>query len=132
MSHFAKVDDHNIVTEVIVAEQEYVDSLEGRWIQTSYNTSGGIHYGPDGNPDNGTPLRKNFAGIGMVYDETIDGFISEKPYESWILNTETGRWEAPIPVPSDEGPGNVYFWNEDTQNWSVNTDPNVAPFSPVN
>ena len=130
MTHFAKVDDNNIVTEVIVAEQEHADSLEGRWIQTSFNTRGGVHYGPDGNPDGGTPIRKNFAGIGMTYDETIDGFVSQKPYESWTLDAATGYWEPPLAKPNDEGPGNVYIWNEGTQTWSAHTDTSVATFFP--
>ena len=130
MSHFAKIDDSNIVTEVIVAEQAHVDKLEGTWLQTSYNTRGGKHYGEDGNEDGGTPLRKNYAGIGMLYDETIDGFIQPQPYASWTLNSTSGYWDPPIPVPDDEGPGNVYIWNEDTQSWSAHTDTTKAPIFP--
>tara|TARA_Y100000310_G_scaffold309692_1_gene354073 strand:- start:115 stop:510 length:396 start_codon:yes stop_codon:yes gene_type:complete len=130
MSHFAKVDDNNIVTEVIVAEQEHADSLEGRWIQTSFNTRGGKHYDQDGNEDGGTPIRKNYAGIGMIYDETIDGFINEKPYASWTLNSTTGYWDPPIAVPGDEGPGKVYIWDEDNQSWTVHTDTTTAPIFP--
>jgi len=130
MTHFAEIDENNVVINVIVAEQEHADTLEGRWIQTSYNTSGGVHYGPDGNPDGGVALRCNFAGIGMVYDETIDGFTNVKPYASWTLNSTSGYWEPPIPVPDDEGPGNVYIWNEESQSWSAHSDTNKAPFFP--
>ena len=130
MSHFAQIDDNNVVIDVIVAEQAFVDSLEGTWLQTSYRTKGGVHYGDDGNPDGGVALRKNYAGIGMLYDETIDGFIQPKPYASWTLNSTSGYWESPIAVPDDEGPGNVYIWNEDAQSWSAHTDTTVAPIFP--
>ena len=130
MSHFAQIDENNIVINVIVAEQAHADKLEGTWIQTSYNTSGGVHYGDDGNPDGGVALRCNYAGIGMIYDETIDGFIREKPYASWTLNSTSGYWEPPIPVPDDEGPGNVYLWSEENQSWSAYTDTTKAPIFP--
>ena len=130
MSHFAQIDENNIVINVIVAEQAHADKLEGTWLQTSYNTSGGVHYGDDGNPDGGVALRCNYAGIGMLYDETIDGFIREKPYASWTLNSTSGYWEPPIPVPADEGPGNVYLWSEENQSWSAYTDTTKAPIFP--
>ena len=83
MSHFAKVVD-GVVTQVIVAEAEFfetfVDTSPGEWIQTSYNTRGGVHYGSDGQPDNGTPMRKNYAGIGYTYDEQRNAFIPSKPF----------------------------------------------------
>ena len=139
MSKFAKIDDNNIVTNVIVAEQDFIDSGKvgdpSRWIQTSYNTKGGIHYGPDGNPDGGVPLRKNYAGIGFTYSESRDAFIPLQPYAGWILNESTCLWESPVPVPDDEGPYIVedgkeqsanptvrykgYGWDENTQNWVV-------------
>ena len=78
------------------------------WKQTSYNTHGGVHN------NNGTPLRKNFAGIGMIYDEDRDAFIPKKPFNSWILNETTCLWEAPIAKPNDDG---IYTWNETIQNW---------------
>ena len=98
MSHFAKVVD-GVVTQVIVAEPEFfntfVDSSPGEWIQTSYNTFAGQH-------PNGTPLRKNFAGIGYTYDPVRDAFIPPKPSDSWVLNEETCQWEDP-----DGQPGTI-------------------------
>ena len=108
MAHYAKIDENNIVTEIIVADQEYVDTLEGTWIQTSYNTHNGEHV------LGGTPIRKNFAGVGSTYDAEKDAFIPQKGYASWILNEETCQWEAPTPYPSD---GNNYKWNEETTAW---------------
>ena len=114
MAHFAKVED-DIVTEVIVAEQEYIDTKEGTWIQTSYNTKAGKHCAPNSNTeDGGTPLRKNFAGIGWTYDSTRDAFISPKPYPSWTLNEDTGGWDAPVAIVDD---GKKYVWDESTTNW---------------
>ena len=112
MSHFAQIDGNNIVTQVIVIEQDVVDTgLFGdpnSWIQTSYNTSGGIHL------LGGTPLRKNYAGIGYTYDSTRDAFIPPKPFNSWTLNETTCLWEAPIPMPDD---GKMYSWDEETTSW---------------
>jgi len=117
MSHFAKVLDGK-VTQVIVADPEFfntfVDSSPGQWIQTSYNTRGNVHYGQDGQPDGGIPLRANYASIGDTYDVTNDVFYAPKPYASWILNTSSWLWEAPIPYPND---GKYYQWNEATQSW---------------
>ena len=111
MAHFAKVVDGK-VTQVIVAEPEFfdtfVDSTPGEWIQTSYNTRGGEH------TQGGTPLRKNYAGIGFTYDEQRDAFIPPKPYASWSLNEETCLWEAPVAYPND---GKKYVWNETNKNW---------------
>lgn len=106
MSHFAKI-NNGIVTEVIVAEQEYIDSLDGTWIQTSYNTHGNQH--PEGRP-----LRGNYAGIGYIYDAINDVFYAPQPYPSWILNNTTWTWEAPVSMPID---GKVYKWNESITNW---------------
>lgn len=118
MAHYAKVLD-NLVTQVIVAEEEFfdnfVDSSPGEWLQTSYNTKGGIHYSPNSDDaDEKTPLRKNYAGIGFSYDKDIDAFIPPKPYASWNLNENTCLWEAPVPMPSSSG---QYIWNEETQSW---------------
>lgn len=111
MSHFAKVCD-GIVVQVIVAEPEFfesfVDTSPGEWIQTSYNTRGGVHL------NGGTPLRKNFAGIGFTYDRQLDAFIPPNPFASWVLNTETCLWEPPVPRPDD---GKPYKWDETIQNW---------------
>jgi hypothetical protein len=123
MAHFAKVLNGK-VTEVIVAEPEFfetfIDSTPGQWIQTSYNTRGGIHYDPlTGAPsvDQSKALRKNFAGIGYTYEIGVDAFIPPKPYSSWVLDEETYLWNPPIPAPSDAGEGNPYIWDEETQSW---------------
>jgi hypothetical protein len=120
MSHYAKV--HNgIVEQVIVAEAEFftnghfVDTSPAEWIQTSYNTHGGIHYGQDGKPDGGIALRGNYAGIGMIYDSVNDVFYTKQPYPSWTLNNTTWIWEAPVAYPND---GKTYVWDESTLNWT--------------
>jgi hypothetical protein len=122
MAHFAKV-NNGIVEQVIVAEPEFfdtfVDSSPGQWIQTSYNTRGGVHYNPDtGEPsaDQSKALRKNYAGIGYSYDAQRDAFIPQKPYASWVLNEQTCLWESPVPYPND---GGRYAWNESTQAWDT-------------
>ena len=111
MAHFAKV-NNGIVEQVIVAEPEFfdtfVDSSPGQWIQTSYNTRGGIH------TLGGTPLRKNYAGVGFTYDATKDAFIPPKPYASWTLNEDSCLWEAPVAYPDD---GEDYVWDETTTAW---------------
>lgn len=118
MGSFAKV-QNGVVVQVIAAEPEFfetfVDSSPGNWIQTSYNTRGGVHYDASGKPDGGVALRKNYAGIGFTYDSTRDAFIPPKPYPSWILNEETCLWEAPIPMPVDEF---AYDWDEQNQQWT--------------
>lgn len=96
MSHYAKI-ENNIVTQVIVAEQYFIDTLEGQWLQTSYNTFGNEHL------LGGTPLRKNFAGVGYTYNEELDAFIPPKPTEDAILNNETGLWIFNI----EETPENI-------------------------
>lgn len=118
MAHFAFINDQNIVEKVLVIDQETVNTgLFGdpaKWIQTSYNTRGGVHYGPDNEPDDGVPLRKNFAGIGYTYDPVSDAFYAPQPYPSWILNKTTYIWEAPVPLPDNQ---NYYIWNEKTLSW---------------
>lgn len=118
MAHFAKVVNGK-VDQVIVAEPDFfdsfVDSSPGEWIQTSYNTHGGVHYDPETNePDGGVALRKNFAGVGYNYDAQADAFYAPQPFLSWILNTDSYIWEAPTPMPDD---GNRYTWNEETTSW---------------
>lgn len=113
MTHFARV-QNGIVTNVIVIEQDMIDAGSWgppeEWIQTSYNTYGGVHR-------NGkTPLRKNYAGIGYSYDEVLDAFIPPKPYDSWTLDTNTCLWEPPVGYPQD---GNAYVWNEQEQQWDL-------------
>jgi hypothetical protein len=111
MSHFAKVTDGK-VTQVIVAEKEffdtYVDSTPGEWIQTSYNTQGGVH------KLGGTPLRGNYAGIGYTYDRTNDVFYAPQPFASWVLNKTSWTWEAPVAMPTDD---KRYTWDEAVKNW---------------
>jgi hypothetical protein len=108
MAHFAKVED-GIVTQVIVAEQDVIDSglFGDGWVQTSYNTHGGQH--PEGRP-----LRKNFAGIGFTYNAERDVFIPPQNYPSWSLNEDTCLWEPPVPYPSE---GKLYKWDEETLAW---------------
>lgn len=106
MAHFAKVLD-GVVQQVIVADEDFfksfVDSSPGEWIQTSYNTRGGVHL------SGGIPLRKNFAGVGYFYDKNKDAFIPPKPYASWTLNEQTCLWDSPAPYPAD---GKNYKWVE--------------------
>jgi len=108
MSHFAKV-ENGIVTQVIVAEQDVIDSgaFGDGWVKTSYNTHGGQH--PEGKP-----LRKNYAGIGFTYDITRDAFIPPQPFASWILDENTCLWNPPVVYPDD---GNRYTWDEATTSW---------------
>ena len=119
MAHYAKVVD-GIVTNVIVADASYfdtfVDDSYGEWIQTSYNTHGGVHYEPGPNSDLTKPssdqskaLRKNYAGIGYTYDKERDAFIPPKCEESWTLNESTCQWECPLPYPTD---GKSYTWDD--------------------
>ena len=110
MAHYAKV-ENGIVTQVIVAEQEFINSgyvgEPTNWVQTSYNTHGNQH-------PKGRPLRGNYAGIGYTYDHTNDVFYAPQPFTSWILNNITWLWEAPVAMPTD---GKVYKWNELIINW---------------
>jgi hypothetical protein len=114
MSHFAQV-KNNIVQQVIVAEQDFIDMLTDStdWIKTSYNTRGNVHYDPNtGQPDNGTPLNYNYAGIGYNWDGV--GFYSPQPFPSWTLDKTTYLWNAPVSYPTD---GKVYNWDESSQTW---------------
>jgi hypothetical protein len=120
MGHFAKV-SNGIVTRVIVAEADFfnnfVDDSPGQWIQTSYNTRGGVHYQPNANEpseDQSKALRKNYAGIGYTYDSTRDAFIPPQPFNSWTLNEDTCLWDSPVAYPTD---GKLYKWNEEILNW---------------
>ncbi len=128
MATFAKIGLNSKVIEVLSVhnnelkdsngvEQEnigidFLTKLTGWsiWVQTSYNTHGGVHN------NNGTPLRKNHAGIGYTYDEDRDAFIAPKPFNSWILNEDTCIWEAPVTYPDD---GERYTWNEATTTWDL-------------
>jgi hypothetical protein len=115
MAHFAKLDANNVVVDVRVGIAELGDDEDahsrvwgGTWKRTSYNTREGKHTG------GGTPHRKNYAGIGFVFDEVRDAFISPRPYPSWLLNEQKGRWEAPTPFPDG---GRSYIWDENTISW---------------
>ena len=128
MSYFARVptltSGKGIVDYVIAAGQDVIDSgLFGDpslWWQTSYNTHGNVHYGPDGEPDGGVAFRANYAGLGYTLDTTViqNGVVGvyygPQPYPSWILDTSTYYWEAPVPYPSTCGP---YYWDEATLSW---------------
>jgi hypothetical protein len=139
MAHYALMDENNIVVQVITGrnEDEVVDGItdwEAHYAEvsglkckrTSYNTNGGVHH------SGGVPYRITFAGIGMIYDENLDGFIYQQPYPSWILDTTTGKWDSPVPYPVTENPytpdqeefwtyvqEDVYVWNETNQSWDL-------------
>lgn len=106
MSHFAELDENNIVIRVLVGDNNlpnegydwFVENLGGRWVQTSYNAN----------------FRKNFAGIGFTYNEKLDAFIPPKPFDSWVLNEETCNWQAPKPKPEDGS----WYWNEELGDWA--------------
>lgn len=119
MAHWAELDEDNLVVRVLVGDnndpngdegyQWLIDNLGGKWIKTSYNTYGGVHL------DGGTPLRKNYAGIGFTYDEDRDAFIAPKPFDSWLLDEGTCRWQSPTPMPIEEG--KFFEWDEPTLAW---------------
>lgn len=122
MAYFAKV-ENNTVTDVIRIEQDVLDSgLWGdpsQWIQTSYNTHGGIYYIPNSNPpepdpDQSKALRANYAGVGYTYDAVNDVFYAPQPYPSWTISAPTWTWEPPVPYPND---GKLYYWDEATLSW---------------
>lgn len=119
MAHFAQLNENNIVTQVIVINNDDILDQNGNeseqlgiqvcknllgqntnWAQTSYNAN----------------FRKNYAGIGFTFDSGRDAFIPPKPFNSWVLNEETCLWEAPTPYPND---GNTYFWDEQTTSWVI-------------
>ena len=112
MSHFAKI-ENGVVTQVIVIEQDVLATGNwgdpASWVQTSYNTQGGVHL------LGGTPLRKNFAGVGYTYDAGRDAFIPPKPFASWVLDESTCNWNAPTPMPVEEG--KRFTWDEPTTSW---------------
>jgi hypothetical protein len=120
MSNYAKVLNAQVL-EVIVADASFfdtfVDTSPGTWIQTSYNTRGGVYYLPNSNtpsPDQSKALRANYAGIGYTYDAIEDVFYAPQPYPSWTISAPTWIWQAPVPYPTD---GNVYTWDEATLSW---------------
>jgi hypothetical protein len=119
MAHFAEINEENIVTRVLVVDNSEEDNgqvflaetlgLGGTWLKTSYNTQGGVH------SNGGTPFRKNYAGIGYTYDSGRDAFIPPKPYASWVLNEDKCLWDAPTPMPIEEG--KMFRWVEEDLNW---------------
>ena len=132
MASFAKIGLNNKVIEVLSVVNEVLHDANGVeqesigidfltkltgwaiWKQTSYNTYGGVHN------NNGTPLRKNHAGIGYTYDEDRDAFIAPKPFNSWILNEDTCLWESPVAMPTTILENNQYYrWNESTLIWDI-------------
>ena len=132
MSHFAEIDENNIVIRVVVGDKTISDSdalkwcqqnLGGIWVQTSYNTRGGVYYDPntvEPSADQSKALRKNYASVGYTYDAGRDAFIPPKPYASWLLNEDTCLWDAPVAMPADAGTGEPpkrYTWDEATTNW---------------
>jgi len=133
MAHFAELDSNNVVKQVIVvadadtadAQGNHMESIGiafcqrligGNWKQTSYNTHGGVH------SLGGTPFRKNYAGLGYIYDADRDAFIPSKPYASWVLNETTCLWDSPVAYPTDVGTPEApkrYTWNEETRTWDL-------------
>ena len=128
MSHFAKI-ENGVVMQVIVADQSFInDGFVGNpneWIQTSYNTRGGIHYDQNNNPDGGIALRGNYAGIGYIYDSINDVFYSQRPLDrnglpcdSWTISSPTWLWKPPISKPESSNlPSVNYSWDEPTKSW---------------
>ena len=113
MAHFAKIENGTVTQVNVIDEDYFAENREtrytGTWVQTSYNTQGGVHL------LGGTPLRKNYAGVGYTYDEARDAFIPPKPFNSWLLNEDTCLWDAPVAYPTD---GKMYQWDEEQQQWT--------------
>lgn len=126
MSHFAYV-VNGLVENVIVAEQDFIDNVaskefpDGKWIQTSYNTRGGVHYKPDSwipSEDQSKALRKNYAEKDFIYDEELDAFYAPQPYPSWTLDKETCVWVAPSPMPEPDPENKIFhYWDEEQLAW---------------
>jgi hypothetical protein len=129
MAHWAKLDEDNYVVEVLVADDDaegwLVENLGGVWVQTSYNTIGGVHYDPETrepSDDQSKAFRYNYASLGDYFDPSFgpDGaFIAKQPYGSWVLNPETALWEPPTAMPEEGGP---YVWDDKIDDWKA-----VAP-----
>lgn len=126
MGYFARV-NNGVVEQVISASQDFIDSYvstePGEWVKTSYNTRGGVHYARDENgqiteasEDQSKALRKNYAGVGYIYDVDRDAFYEPQPFPSWTLNETTCQWEPPVAYPDD---GEVYVWNEGSSSWDA-------------
>lgn len=120
MAHFARVQE-GIVVEVLVVDQNLINSGAlgdpAQWLQTSYNTRGGVYYTPNTttpDPDQSKAFRKNYAGIGYAYDAGRDAFIPPQPFPSWVLDEQTCLWVAPVSMPND---GGFYGWDEQSMSW---------------
>lgn len=129
MAHWAEIDENNIVLRVLVGDNNdpngdegyswFVERLGGTWVQTSYNAYAGKRIDPETSEETEEPgFRKNYAGIGFIYDPVRDAFMEQKPFDSWTLNEDTCIWEAPTPKPTD---GKLYKWSEDDLNWQLIT-----------
>lgn len=122
MSHWAEIDENNVVLRVVVGSNDdpdeghqwLIDNLGGNWVKTSYNTHMGVH------SEGGVPLRFNYAAEGYTYDPSRDAFIPPKPYPSWILNESTCWWEPPVPRPVE--PADGWLWSEAELGWVRNPD----------
>ena len=128
MSHFAQIDENNVVQQVLVIDQAEIDTGNWgnptTWVQTSYNTRGGVYYTPNTNtpdPDQAKAFRKNYAGIGYTWDGV--GFAPPQPFPSWLKDSFTYLWNSPVPYPID---GMIYVWDESTISW-VLVDPQPEP-----
>jgi hypothetical protein len=125
MSHFAQIDENNVVQQVLVIDQAEIDTGNwgdpATWVQTSYNTHSGVYYTPgtgDPDPDQSKAFRKNYAGIGYTWDGV--GFAAPQPFSSWTKDSFSYQWSAPVPYPTD---GKLYRWDEDTLSWIKFTPP---------
>ena len=136
MAHFAKINSNNVVTDVLVIDETEIDTGiwgdPASWIKTSYNTRGGIYYIPNTttpDPDQSKALRKNYAGIGYAYlpnGPEGEGFAPPQPYPSWVFNSFSYLWEAPVPMPTPNNPP-TYYWDEETLSWVIPTLPQEQP-----
>jgi hypothetical protein len=125
MAHWAQINENNLVTQVLVTDNEdpngdegyqfLIDTFGGTWIQTSYNTMNNVHL------LGGIPLRGNYAGVGFIYNETLDFFMKPKPFDSWVANEATADWVAPIPQPDF-----AHVWNEEIEDWELGDAPYVS------
>lgn len=127
MSHWAQIDENNIVLQVIIGDNNdpegdegykwLINNLGGTWVKTSYNAIAGKYRNPETNEITDQPgFRKNFAGIGFTYDSDRDAFIPPKPYNSWVIDEYACLWKAPVAMPNDDG---IYTWNESTLSWDL-------------
>jgi hypothetical protein len=124
MAHFARI--KNGVVDFVTVGRDEDENREDElahdgyiYRRTSYNTRGGVHYGSDGQPsaDQSKAFRKNYAGLGYIYDADRDAFIPPKPFASWVLNEQSCLWDAPVPKPADASQEKTYTWDEATTSW---------------